>query len=240
MSTVVLIRHGQSTSNAAGTLAGRSPGIELDETGQSQAMTVGERLRGLPITAAVRSPILRCQQTLELALESAGVQVPIHVDERLTEADYGEWTGKLLKDLAKEPLWEQVQRSPSTVVFPGGEAMAEMRTRACGSIADWTDRFGEDAVWLLVSHADPIKTILAGALGSPFDEFQRIVIDPGSVSIIHFPPPRHRGEEPKPLVICINSTAGQVRQLVPTKPAAPQPGGGLGSGGDAPPDDLPR
>lgn len=248
MATVILVRHGRSQANADGVLAGRLPGIQLDEKGRSQAMTVGERLRGVPLTAAVRSPILRCQQTLDLALESAMLaDVEQHVDDRLTECDYGEWTGRKLGDLVSEPLWATVQKAPSEVQFPGGESMLQMRERLCTAVRHWNELLPAGAVWLLVAHADPIKAVLSDALGQPFDDFQRIMVDPASISVVHYPDadPATPGSPPRPpVVVTTNSLAGQVRTLVaPFLPnsgrdAGPQPGGGAGSSDDAGPADA--
>lgn len=242
MATVILVRHGRSTANSDGVLAGRSPGVELDEKGQSQAMSVGERLRGVQLAAAVRSPILRCQQTLDLALESAVLtSVDQHVDARLTECDYGEWTGRKLSELVREPLWGSVQSTPSEVRFPGGESMLAMRERMCAAVAEWNALLPPGAVWLLVAHADPIKAVLSDALAQPFDQFQRIMVDPASISIVHYPDADGSDRAPgPPVVVTTNSMSGQVRALVAGFLAGhgdgvgPQPGGGAGASDDAP------
>ncbi|MFZ2260298.1 MSMEG_4193 family putative phosphomutase [Luteococcus japonicus] len=234
MSLVVLVRHGRSTSNTAGTLSGRSPGITLDARGESQAMAVGERLRGVPLAAAVRSPMLRCEQTLGLALSSAGITPPVHVDDRLTECDYGRWTGRSLAELTQESLWQQVQEHPSMVVFPEGESMTAMAGRTVAAVQDWNARLavpqGEpEPVWLLVSHGDPIKAVLSHALGQQLDDFQRIVVDPASISLVRFPPPGGQG---MPTVIAMNTSAGQITDRLAGAGHGPQLGGGLGSQAD--------
>ena len=118
MATLILLRHGRTTSNASGTLAGRQP-AELDEAGRAQAVAVGERLRAakVPLAAVVSSPLLRCTQTVELALPGT---VPV-IEPGLVEAGYGDWEGQPLKKLAKQPLWQVVQVHPSAARFPGGE-----------------------------------------------------------------------------------------------------------------------
>lgn len=241
---MILVRHGRSQANADGVLAGRMPDVHLDERGRSQAMTVGERLRGVPLTAAVRSPILRCQQTLELALDSAMLpDVEQHVDERLTECDYGRWTGEKLVDLVKDPLWATVQKAPSEVRFPEGETMLAMRERMCAAVRHWNDTLPPGSVWLLVAHADPIKAVLSDALGQPFDEFQRIMVDPASISVVHYPDADENGVRRPPVVVTTNSLAGQVQPVVAPflprsgKDAGPQPGGGDGGGEQPGPDD---
>jgi probable phosphomutase (TIGR03848 family) len=191
MATVILLRHGRTTANADGGLAGRSP-VELDEVGRSQAAAVAERLRGVPLAAVVTSPLPRCRQTLELALPG----VPATVDDRLVECGYGDWQGRPLSELAKDPLWPVVQLHPSAVTFPGedGESMAAMAARAVAAVRDWDARVaaasGEHAVWLACSHGDVIKAIVADALGLHLDLFQRLVVNPGSLTAIRYTPTR--------------------------------------------------
>lgn len=207
MATLLLMRHGRTTANADGGLAGRRP-VELDDTGRSQATAVGERLRPVPLAVVVSSPLVRCRQTVDLAVPGA---VPT-VDDRLVECDYGSWEGQPLKHLAREPLWPVVQQHPSAVVFPGGEAMAAMATRAVAAVRDWdarvTAEHGSDAVWLACSHGDVIKAIVADALGMHLDLFQRITVDPASVTVIRYTPMR-------PFLIRLNDIGGDLSGLIP-------------------------
>jgi probable phosphomutase (TIGR03848 family) len=210
VATVLLLRHGRTTSNATGELAGRRP-VELDDTGRGQAERAGERLGGLPLAAVVSSPLIRCRTTVALALPDA---VPV-VDEGLIECGYGDWEGQPLKKLAKDPLWPVVQHHPSAAVFPNGEAMADMSARAVATIRRWDERVtaehGPEALWLACSHGDVIKAIVADAMGLHLDQFQRIVADPASVSVIRYTPGR-------PFVVRLNDT-GDLGSLVPAKPA---------------------
>jgi len=209
VATLLLLRHGRTTANADGGLAGRQP-VELDETGRAQALAVGERLAGLPLAAVVTSPLIRCRATVELALPGVS---PV-VDDRLTECGYGEWEGQPLKALAKHRLWPVVQSHPSAVTFPGdgGESMAAMAARAVAAVREWdarvTAEHGPDAVWLACSHGDVIKAIVADALGMHLDLFQRIVVDPGSVTAIRYTPLR-------PFVLRLNDTGTQLAALRP-------------------------
>jgi probable phosphomutase (TIGR03848 family) len=209
VATLLLLRHGRTTSNAAGTLAGRQP-IPLDEAGEAQARAVGERLAALPLAAVVSSPLPRCRQTLSLALPQARPAV----DERFTECGYGDWTGKQLKDLAKDPLWKVVQAHPSAVTFPGGEAMSAMAARGVAAVREWdatvTAERGPDALWLACSHGDVIKAIVADAMGLHLDQFQRIVADPASLTVIRYTATR-------PFVVRLNDTGGDLASLVPPK-----------------------
>ncbi|TDC83432.1 MSMEG_4193 family putative phosphomutase [Micromonospora sp. KC606] len=207
MATLLLLRHGRTTANADGGLAGRQP-VELDDTGRAQASAVGERLRGLPLATVVTSPLIRCRQTLELALP----QVAPVVEEGLTECGYGTWEGQPLKKLAREPLWPVVQQHPSAAVFPQGESMAAMAARAVTAVRGWdarvTAEHGPEAVWLACSHGDVIKAIVADALGVHLDLFQRIVADPASVTAIRYTPLR-------PFLVRLNDTGGDLAPLVP-------------------------
>jgi len=231
MTTVVLLRHGRTRANSTGVLAGRSPGVILDDTGHAQAKAAAERLAGAPLCAIVTSPLQRCRQTA--ATVAARHDLTPTVDAGITECGYGEWTGRSLKELAKEPLWRTVQDQPSAVRFPGGESMVEMAARAQRTVRDLdreiAARHGDDAVWLAVSHGDVIKAILADALGVHLDHFQRILVDPASVSVVRLTPTR-------PYVACVNTTAGDLTALL-TPPKRSRRGGkrsgGPGNGEDA-------
>lgn len=196
MAICILLRHGRTSSNADGTLAGWTPGVGLDETGLGQARTVGERLSGTGLVAVVASPLQRCQETAAAvqAAQPADREVARHTEEGLAEARYGAWTGRPLKELAEDPLWRTVQDAPSQVTFPPSadfehEGLAQMQERAVAAVRAWDARLEEEhgpgAVWVAVSHGDVIKAVLADALGTSLDDFQRIVVDPASLSIVH-------------------------------------------------------
>ena len=232
MATLLLLRHGRTTANADGGLAGHRP-VELDDTGRAQATAVGERLRGVPLAAVVSSPLIRCRQTLDLALPG----VSPSVEDGLVECGYGDWEGQPLKKLAKDPLWQVVQQHPSAAVFPNGEAMAAMSARAVDAMRRWDTRVtaehGPDALWLACSHGDVIKAIVADAMGLHLDQFQRIVADPASVSVIRYTPTR-------PFLVRLNDTC-DLAGLIPPKhtrrrarrPAADSDAAvGGGAGGD--------
>jgi probable phosphomutase (TIGR03848 family) len=183
VTTVILLRHGRTTANTGGVLAGWTPGVRLDEAGEAQVAAVGKRLAPVPLAAVVSSPLERCAQTAAAVV--AGRDVEVQSDERLGEARYGDWTGRTIKELAKEPLWKVVQQHPSAAVFPGpeGEGLAQTQARAVAAVRAWNATLGPDAVWLACSHGDVIKAILADALGLHLDQFQRIVVDPASLSV---------------------------------------------------------
>ncbi|MBE1515884.1 histidine phosphatase family protein [Nesterenkonia halotolerans] len=226
MATVILVRHGRTTANATGVLAGRAEGVSLDETGRDQAAVTGERLAAVPLAAVVSSPLERCQQTAQHILDRqpSTPQAPVDVD--LTECDYGQWQGRKLTDLATEDLWSLVQSQPSAVVFPGGESMAAMQARAVAAIrrhdAAVEAEHGPEAVWVAVSHGDVIKSILADALGMHLDLFQRINVGPASASIVRYGAGRTS-------VHATNTDAGDLSWLAKGTPAGDAPvGGGAG------------
>jgi probable phosphomutase (TIGR03848 family) len=208
VTTVLLLRHGRTTANTGGILAGWTPGVQLDETGAVQVQAVGERLAKVPLAAIVSSPLERCRQTA--AAVAAGRDVEVQADDRLGEARYGDWTGRTIKELVKEPLWKVVQQHPSAAVFPGpeGEGLAQTQARAVAAVRSWNATLGPDAVWLACSHGDVIKAILADALGLHLDQFQRIVVDPASVSVVTY-------TETRPFVVRVNDTGGDVSGLIP-------------------------
>ena len=203
MTTVLLIRHGRTSANTAGVLAGRTPGVELDDLGRQQVADLGTRLAGVPLKALVSSPLRRCRQTAQAVADARSDSCSVRLEPGLLECSYGEWTGKHLRELSKDKLWGTVQHQPSAVRFPGGESMTEMSARTVGAIRGWdaalAAEHGDDTVWAAVSHGDPIKAILADALGMHLDSFQRIVVDPASLSIV-----RYTGS--RPYVLTVNST----------------------------------
>lgn len=224
--TVILLRHGRSTSNTAHTLAGRSEGVELDEKGAAQAAALVERLDGLSIKALVRSPLLRCRMTLEPLAAALGLE-PI-IDERLAEVDYGQWTGRKIGELVKEPLWKVVQAQPSAAVFPDGEGLAAVQARAVAAVREHdrrlADEHGADVLWVACTHGDVIKSVVADALGTHLDSFQRIVADPASMSVIRY-------TELRPFVLHLNHTGAQLAATLSAPP--PKPGADGQSDGDA-------
>jgi probable phosphomutase (TIGR03848 family) len=213
VATVLLLRHGRSTANSTGILAGRSPGVLLDDVGVQQAADTAARISGLPVVAVVSSPLERCHQTAAAVAAALAAPLAVRTDERLIECGYGDWTGQELKKLAREPLWKVVQSHPSGATFPGGESMRDMQARGVAAVRDWDQRitaeFGADALWVASSHGDVIKAILADALGTHLDNFQRIVVDPASVSVITYTPLR-------PFVVRYNEH-GDLAGLAPPK-----------------------
>ena len=230
MATVILVRHGRSTANATGLLAGRTVGVGLDPIGRDQAALCGDRLAPVPLVGVVSSPLERCQQTAQFIIDrqTGAPYAPVDVD--LTECDYGRWQGRMLSDLTTEDLWPVVQSQPSAVVFPGGESLAAMQARSVAAIrrhdAVFESEHGPGAVWAAVSHGDIIKSILADALGMHLDLFQRINVGPASISIIHYGASR-------PSVYASNTDGGDLSWLSNGISSGDAPVGG-GAGQRAP------
>ncbi len=204
--TVLLVRHGQ-TPTTGSVLPGRAPGLHLAEKGVAQAEATAARLAAcFEVAAVYASPLERAQETARPIGRATGNHVRRH--KGLLECDFGAWTGKNLKELAKLPEWHTVQRYPSGWRFPDGESFAEMQTRIVSTLqALVAAHQGETLV--AVSHADPIKAAVAHALGTHLDLFQRIVISPCSVTAIAFGPVG-------PAVLAVNSTGDDLSELVPS------------------------
>ncbi|GEP38375.1 phosphoglycerate mutase [Nocardioides psychrotolerans] len=212
MATVILVRHGRTSANASGMLAGRLAGVKLDDHGREQAERAGERIAPVPLAAIVSSPLERCRQTAKILGAAHHAAPPVTTERGIIECDYGDWQGRPLRDLAKEKLWSVVQTQPSAAAFPGGESLPTMQARAVEAVrrhdAAVEAAHGASAVWVAVSHGDIIKSILADALGMHLDLFQRLHVDPASISII-----RYTGT--RPYVLACNTHAGDLSWLVP-------------------------
>ena len=204
VTTVLLVRHGLTTLTGP-VLAGWTPGVQLDERGRAQARDLAARLAPVPLSAIVTSPLERCVQTATAIASERDGNVPtaVHTDEQLGECRYGDWTGKPIKKLTRDPLWRVVQSHPSGARFPGrhGEALAGMQHRAVSAVRGWNDRLGPDACYLICSHGDVIKAVVADSLGLHLDQFQRIQVDPCSLTVIRY-------TETRPFLLRLNDTGG--------------------------------
>ena len=201
MTVVLLVRHGL-TAGTGHVLTGRTPGIPLDDRGREQVAALAARLAEVRLDAIVTSPLERCRQTAEaIAAARDGEPLPVKEDGQFAEVNYGDWTGKPLKRLAKDPLWRVVQAHPSAVRFPGedAESLLEVQHRAVQAVREWNARLGKDAVYLICSHGDVIKSVIADSLGLHLDLSQRIQVDPCSLSVIRYTPLR-------PFLVRMNDT----------------------------------
>jgi probable phosphoglycerate mutase len=222
---LVLIRHAHSEANAAGILSGRLPNVHLSEKGGVQAENLAIRLGNFPVSNLRISPMERCFETISPWINSVVLahnpQFEPIIDPELTEVDYGTWSGKKLIALSKNKLWKTVQESPSRMYFPNGEGIAQMQARAMTSVHQAVSAKGKGTA-VIVSHGDVIKSIVASALGMHLDEFQRIIIDPASISILDF-------SSIKPRTLLLNDSRSVVTELLVTpKRAKNLLGGGSG------------
>ncbi|MGH8989994.1 MAG: MSMEG_4193 family putative phosphomutase [Acidimicrobiia bacterium] len=181
---VVLLRHAV-TAETGPILSGRRAGIDLSDTGRSQADGAATRLMGLPVAAIYSSPLERCRQTAEAI--AARHDLPVTEMAGLAEADYGEWTGQKIEDLRGSDLWKLVQVTPSAVRFPQGESVREMQSRIVTALEEVVAAHPGDLV-VVVSHADPIKAAVAHFTGVHLDLFQRLFVSPASCTVLRFGP----------------------------------------------------
>lgn len=209
MATIVLVRH--ATTAATGKrLGGWTPGVHLDDAGRDQAEATAERLAGLPVAAVYASPLERTQETARIVAKPHGVRV--RTRRELGEVDYGDWTDEPLGKLRRRKDWTVVQATPSRMTFPGGESIRAAQARAVTATEELAAAHGDDAI-VCVSHADVIKAVVAHHLAMPLDAFQRLVIAPASVTVLHLPARGH------PLLLACNDTG-----TVPVPPASRQKG----------------
>lgn len=214
MPTVLLIRHGRTAANAAAILAGRAPGVCLDDEGKAQARALAQHVAPIPLERVITSPLERTQETAAYVVDAQiamGRSTHLHVDERFSECDYGSWSGEALSTLAEQELWRTVQQHPSAAHFPGGEAMRSMQDRALEGIRSWNQVSADSDVYAVVSHGDVIKAVLADALGMHFDNFQRLSVEPASVSVVRYTALR-------PFVLRLNDTQGEWRSMFDVAP----------------------
>ena len=204
--TVLLVRHGQTTTTGS-ILPGRAKGLHLAPVGQEQAARAAERIASVGNIAAVyASPLERTRETA--APIAKRLDLKVSIARGLIEADFGDWTGRKLSELMKLPEWRKVQSSPSTFRFPQGESFPEMQSRIVGAVDQLVAKHPGQRI-VVVSHADPIKALVAHASGIHLDLFQRIVISPCSIT------PLLLGGD-RPVVLAVNSTGEDLSTLAPS------------------------
>ena len=182
MPQLYLLRHAQSEANLRGVLAGPDNSVNLSDTGRKQSVKVSKHLQNINFQEIYCSPISRCMQTIQPLLGSKpSIQVVQEV--KIQEMNYGQWNGKDLKALSKKRDWQSIQSAPSKFTFPDGESFNQLRRRVSSFLSEISDK---DGPLLVVSHGDVIKMILACTLDLPTDKFQNFVIEPASISIVHY------------------------------------------------------
>lgn len=186
MTTLLLIRH--ATTAATGKRLGGRTQASLDDAGRAQAAAAAERLAGLPLKAVYASPLARTRETAELVAAPHNLEVV--ADEGLLEVEYGRWTDRPLKQVARTKLWPVIQARPSLVRFPEGETIRAAQLRAVEAIEELVARHRRDLI-ATVTHADVIKAVVAFYVGQPLDLFQRLHVSPASVSALQLSPGGH-------------------------------------------------
>lgn len=186
---ILLIRHGINDYVQKGLLAGRTPGVHLNEEGQKQASALAKRLGCEKLAAIYSSPLERCQETAGPLAACLGLQV--HTLDDIQETDCGNWIGQPLDELRKMDVWQQVQFNPSLFRFPGGESMAEIQGRMVAALESLHQQHRNETI-AVVSHSDPIKLAVAYYLGMALDLFQRLEVSPASISELELSPLRAR------------------------------------------------
>ena len=187
MARLVFIRHAHSTANDAGILSGQLPGVSLSKKGMKQAENLVERIGASAFDSARVSPLQRCEETIAPWLNSRyskGLK-SYQIEDALIEMDYGSWSGRKLSSLSREKMWKEIQNRPSSVKFPDGERMRSMQKRALSSVSDAMNQ-KKNGTHLFVSHGDVLKAIVASLLKIKLDDFQSLVIDPASITVIDF------------------------------------------------------
>jgi probable phosphoglycerate mutase len=194
---LLLIRHGENDWVGSNRLAGRTPGVHLNEKGVQQSQALANLLSEQPIRAIFSSPLERCLETAEPLAQRLGLQVTS--EPGVIEVDYGEWRGQDLKELAKDPAWNMVQHYPSSFRFPNGETLKEVQHRAVSTL-DHIHQTHPNQTVAIFSHGDVIRTSLAHYLGTHIDLFQRIAISTASVSVLAL-------SNQRPMVLGVNYVA---------------------------------
>ena len=177
MGIALLLRHGRSTANVDGILAGRLPGYGLHASGVEQAQALAVAFAGTSLASVHVSPLQRTRETADIVLPDTAAAFA----EELLECDYGQWSGRPLEELAREPLWEQLHERPSATVFPGGEGIADVASRVVAYVRAHASTPG---LHLFVTHADPIMMLAAHAVGTSLDHYQQLHVEPCSLTTL--------------------------------------------------------
>ena len=176
---LILIRHGQSSANSAGILAGRDPSVRLTDLGRSQASDLAQRLKTVKIDRIYSSPLTRCLETISPLAKEIGKK--INTDSSFIEMDYGLWSGEKLSKLSKKSEWTQIQRDPAKFRFPEGESFKEMHLRVSHRISEIAS---PGKTLIICSHGDVIKMLISHLIGLKINSFQQFFVEPASITQI--------------------------------------------------------
>src|SRR5215468_9039940 len=157
MALVILVRHGQTDENVSGRISGQGP-VPLNTRGQEQARLAAEFLAE------------RLQKSIE--------EIP-----DLREVGYGDWEGKTFNEMRTHPVAHQVFHDPIKATFPNGESLLEVQQRGI-RVIEWVRNTYPQGIVTVVSHGDVIRTALAHYLGMPFNEYRRLDLDNGAISVL--------------------------------------------------------
>lgn len=214
MTTVLMLRQGETSADADGILGGWLPDVRLTDLGIEQGESAAERLSEVRFSTLLSSPMESSRETAALVSARRRKDLPSHIEVELADCRFGEWTGRQLDIVAKEPLWEVVDRHPSAAFFPGGESIGEMQGRSVRAVRRWNRRLGAESVYVVVTHSLVIKALLADALGMHLDHLHRIEVEPGSVSVIKYLSDRS-------IVARINDGGGDLSMFSPARIVRP-------------------
>ena len=206
MTVLLLIRHAR-TDTAGKRLTGWERGIRLNDRGKEESARLAERLDGVAIRGIYSSPLERCRETAAPLARALGVAVSIR--RALLEVDYGDWTGRPISSVRRTRLWRVVQHAPSRIRFPGGESLLEVQTRAVAEVERIAARHPKDIV-AIVTHADVVRLLLLHYAGMHLDDLQRLVVDPGSASVVELGDGAAR-------IVKVNDTGGLEALRVPAR-----------------------
>ena len=182
MPLLLLVRHGENDYTRTHKLAGRLPGVHLNEHGQKQAQALGEALKDVPIKAIYSSPLERAVETATPIAKAR--ELKLHIEKGLLETNVGKWQGRSLASLRLQKQWKVVQQAPSRAQFPEGETFYELQTRVAAALDAIVRNHKPKDIIACVFHADPIKLAIAHYIGLPLDNFQRLSCDTGSITAL--------------------------------------------------------
>ncbi len=181
MAVIMMVRHGDN-DYLGKRLAGRLPDVHLNTHGQKQAKSLAKYLSQFPINAIYSSPLERARETAHPL--SDVLNIPITINQNLTEIDYGTWQGQKLEDLQELPEWQSLMNNVSGFKFPQGESLNDARDRSVGEIKQIAKKYPKDILIACFTHADIIRLCIAAFLNMHINDYHRLEVNTGSISVI--------------------------------------------------------